>query len=261
MNSITRRLALSVALLCATGVQAADQNNATIVRDYTDIVAPVDQQAYETGVKNFNQCLHQHGFKYTWTAWTHETGDTYAYSYTSDPLAWESFDAMNVAGKACDQALRAAVNPHLKSETSTFFEVMPELSHMPKGMEPTSPLIEVTYFKLKPGHEASEAFAAAAKKIAAAAEKSNWSINYMFARVREGGEGSPDFVLVSPAKSWADLGKDPDPSVWKMVENVYGKESGQAIRKSVNDVILSVSSHVDSYNADLTYTATAAKGK
>ncbi|GLQ46044.1 hypothetical protein GCM10007862_10950 [Dyella lipolytica] len=255
MNSITPWLALSFTLLCAAGVQAADTNNATIVRVYTDIVAPADQQAYETGVKSFNQCLHQHGFKYTWTAWTHETGDTYAYSYTSDPLSWESFDAMNVAGKVCDQSLRAAVNPHLKSETSAFVEMMSELSHMPKGMGLSSALIEVTFFKLKPGHEATEAFAAAAKKIAAAAEKSNWTINYMIGKVREGDENSPDFILISPAKSWADLGKDPDPTVWKMVENVYGKESGQAIRKSVNDAMQSVSSHVDSYNADLTYTS------
>jgi hypothetical protein len=255
MKSTTPWLALSFTLLCATGVQAAETSSSTIVRDYTDIVAPADQQAYEAGIKSLNQCLRQHGFKYTWTAWAHETGNTFAYSYVSDPLSWESFDAMQVAGKACDQAIRSAVNPHLKSETSTFFEVMPELSHMPKSVDPPSALIEVTYFKLKPGHEAEDAFTAAAKKIAAAAEKSNWSINYMMGQVREGDDGSPDFVLVSPAKSWADLGKDPDPNIWKMVENVYGKESAQAIRKSVNEVIQSESSHVDSYSADLTYKA------
>ncbi|GLQ91108.1 hypothetical protein [Dyella acidisoli] len=256
MKPITPWLAFSFTLLCATGVQAADTTGPSVIRDYTDIVAPADQQAYETGVKNFNECLHQHGFKYTWKAWIHETGNTYAYSYVSDPLSWESFDAMSVAGKACDQALRTAVNPHLKSETSTFLEVMPELSHMPKGKAPTSAFIEVTYFKLKPGHEASEAFIAGAKKIAAAAEKSNWVVNYMIGAVREGDEGAPDFILVIPAKSWADIGKEPDPSVWKMIENVYGKEAGQAIRKSINDVLQNVSAHVDSYSADLTYTAT-----
>ena len=256
MNTITPWLALSFTLLCAAGVQAADTGGPTVVRDYTDIVAPADQQAYETGVKNFNQCLHQHGFKYAWKAWIHETGNTYAYSYVTDPLSWESFDAMSAAGKVCDQALRTAVNPHLKSETSAFFELMPALSHMPKSTPPTSAFIEVTYFKLKPGHEASEAFTAAAKKIAAAAEKSNWAVNYMMGQVRDGDEGAPDFILVIPAKSWADIGKDPDPSVWKMVENVYGKEIGQAIRKSVNDAVQNVSAHVDSYSADLTYTAT-----
>ena len=255
MNSITPRLVLSATLLCAAGVQAADTNHSTIVRDYTDIVAPADQQAYEAGIKDFNACLHQHGFKYTWTAWVHETGNTYSYSYVSDPLPWGSFDAMSTAGKACDQAIRTAVNPHLKSETSAFFEMMPELSHMPQAKLPASALIEVTYFKLKPGHEAAEAFKAAAKKIADAAEKSKWATNYMIGAVREGDESAPDFILVIPAKSWADLGAEPDPSVWKMVENVYGKESGQAIRKSINDAVQNVSAHVDSYSADLTYMA------
>lgn len=255
MNTITPWVALSFALSCAAGVQAADKSGSTIVRDYTDIVVPADQQAYETGVKNFNQCLHQHGFKYTWKAWIHETGNTYAYSYVTDPLSWEAFDAMSAAGKACDQALRAAVNPHLKSETSAFFEMMPALSHMPKGKPPTSAYIEVTYFKLKPGHEATEAFTAAAKKIAAAAEKSNWAVNYMIGAVREGAGDAPDFILVIPAKSWAEIGKEPDPSVWKMVENVYGKDSGQAIRKSVNDAVQNESEHVDSYSAELTYMA------
>ncbi|RUL75937.1 hypothetical protein EKH80_09430 [Dyella choica] len=255
MNTIPSWLVLSFTLLSAAAVQAADKSTSTIIRDYTDIVAPADQQAYETGVKNFNQCLHQHGFKFTWKAWVHETGNTYAYSYVSDPVPWESFDAMDTAGKACDATLRSAVNPHLKSETSAFVEMMPEWSHMPKNSDPASALIEVTFFKLKPGHENAEAFMAAAKKIAAAAEKSNWAVNYMIGRVREGDEGAPDFILVEPAKSWAELGKEPDPTVWKMVENVYGKESGQAIRKSVNDALQSVSSHVDSYSAELTYTA------
>jgi hypothetical protein len=71
--------------------------------------------------------------------------------------------------------------------------------------------------------------------------------------IRDGGDDAPDFVLVSPAKSWAELEKDADPSVWQMVEKVYGKEAGKAIRKSVNDALQSVTSHVDSYSEGLTY--------
>jgi hypothetical protein len=221
MNTSKPWLALSFTLLCATAVHAADTGKPAIVRDYTDVVAPAEQQAYETGIKNYNQCLQQHGFKYTWKAWVHETGNTYSYSYVSDPLAWASFDAMAAAGKACDGQLRSAVNPHLQSETSAFMEMMPDMSHMPQGKPPASAFIEVTFFKLKPGHQADEAFTAA----------------------------------VIPANSWAEVGKDPDPSVWKMVENVYGKEAAQALRKSINDAIQDSSAHVDSYNADLTYTA------
>jgi hypothetical protein len=256
MKKISPWLTVTIAtgLLCTVGAHAQDMGKASVIRDYTDIVAPADQQAYEAGIKSYNQCLAQHGFKYGWVAWTHETGDTYAYSYTTDPLPWEAFDTMHSAGKACDQTLRSNVNPHLKSETSAFYEAMPEISHMGKGEGMTSPLIQVTLFKLKQGHEASEAFIAAAKKIADAANKSNWPFHYRFGRIKLGAEGAPDFILVSPAKSWADLGEGENPTLWKMVESVYGKDDAQALRKSINEAIAEASSHADSYNADLTYT-------
>jgi hypothetical protein len=253
MKSMKPWMASVVALLCITGVHAAEMGKANVIRDYTDTVAPADQQAYEAGVKSYNQCLSQHGFKYTWTALLHETGDTYQYSYISAPSTWESFDAMHTTGKACDQTWRTEVNPHLKSEMSAFLVRTPELTYMPDGMPMTSAFTEVTYFKLKPGHDASEAFTDVARKIAAAAEKSKWSEHFMIAKVKDGGQGSPDFIVVSFSKSWADLGEDANPSLWKMVENVYGKPDAAALRKSLNDAVQEVSSHVDSYSAELTY--------
>lgn len=252
MKNSTVWLALAFALSCS-GAQAAD--DVRVIRDFTDMVAPAEQQAYEAGTKSFNQCLHQHGFKYNWTAWSHETGDTYSYSYVSDPVPWASFDAMDTAIKACLGVIRSDVNPHLKSETSAFLQAMPELSHQPKDAGPAPPLIEVTYFTLKPGHQAVEAFTAATRKIAAAAAKSKWPHYYQIGRVVHAGDGAPDFILVIPDKSWADLGTEPDPGVWKMVENVYGKSEADAIRQSINDVVTKQSSHVDSYNAELSYIA------
>lgn len=252
MKSSTVWLALAFALACS-GAQAAD--NVRVARDFTDMVAPADQQAYEAGTKHFNQCLHQHGFKYNWTAWTHETGDTYSYSYVSDPMPWASFDAMDTAVKACLGVIHSDVNPHLKGEISAFMQAMPELSHLPKDMGPPPPLIEVRYFMLKPGHQAMETFMAAVKKIAAAAAKSNWPHYFQFTRMIDAGDGAPDFILVIPDKNWADVGTEPDPDVWKMIENVYGKSDAATIRQSINDAVAKQSSHVDSYNAELSYIA------
>lgn len=256
MKSTRCWLALAMALSCMSATHAQDAGKANIIRVYTDVVAPADQQAYEAGTKAFNQCLAQHGFKFGWDAWTHETGDTYSYSYTSQPVTWETFDAMQAAGKACDQALRTNVNPHLKSETSAFVEVAPDMTHLAKGAGITAPFIQVTTFKLKPGHEASETFSEAAKKIAAAANKANWPGHFVVGKVREGAEGSPDFIVLWPAKNWGEVGNEINPTLWKMVEGVYGKDDTAALRKSVNDVVLESSSHVDSYNADLTYKPT-----
>ncbi|MGH8128324.1 MAG: hypothetical protein ACRETC_08155 [Gammaproteobacteria bacterium] len=242
------------ALLCVTAAQAASMDKSNVVRDYTDTVAPAEQQAYEAGIKNYNQCLSQHGFKFAWTAWSHVTGNTYMYSYDSDPATWADFDAMHTAGKACDSVWESDVNPHLMSETSAYMAAMPGMSYMPKGWRPGSGLVDVNYFTLKNGRAANEAFTNGIKKIYAAAAKTHWSGYSITSQVVGGGPGAPDYVLVIPAKNWADYGAAPNPSLWKMVANVYGKKKAAEIRKSINDAIKSSSEHMDRYNADLTYT-------
>lgn len=255
MKHTTLGLALTLLFSCTTAALAADNAKTMVVRDYTDSVAPADQEAYEAGIKSFNQCLSQHGFKYSWTAWVHETGDTYSYSYVTDPLPWSAFDAMHAADKACDGTLRSAVNPHLKSEYSAFMQVHPDMSHLAPGQTINSPYVEVISFKLKAGHEAREAFTDVVKKIAAAADKSKWPNHFATAEIQDGGHDAPDFQVILPAKSWEELGKDPDTPLWAMVENVYGKSDAQAMRKSLNDAVVEQNSHVDSMSAELTYKA------
>lgn len=245
----------TLALSAITGAFAADAAKNVVSRDYTDSVAPADQQAYEAGVKAYNQCLRDHGSKYSWTAWSHETGDVYSYSYIVGPNTWADFDAMQEVGKTCDATWRTQGNPHLKSETSAFMVDQPEMSHMPADWATQAPpaLIDVVYFTLKQGHEASDAFTASAKKAAAAADKAKWPYYFRFVQVQGGGEDAPDFILVMPNKNWADYGAEANPTFWKMVESVYGKADADALRQSINGAVAKTSEHVDSYNADLSY--------
>ena len=241
----------AIALAAVTTIHAEDKPS--VSRIYNDTVAPADQVAYETAVKAYNKCLADHGFKYTWSAWGHETGNTYLYSYVAGPYTWADFDAMQTAAKPCDDTWRNQANPHLKGEASAFVVQMPEISRVASDSDAKPVLISVTFFTIKPGRE--EQFTDGVKKIAEAAEKSNWSSHYTFSRVRGGGKDFPDFVLVWQYKSWAEYGAGPNPPTWKMVEGVNGKDDTDALRKSINDAIQEVHSHVDQYNAELTYTA------
>ena len=255
MKSLLLRITpVTAALLFVTGSQAAEMSHSNVMRDFTDVVAPAQQQAYEDGVKTYNQCLRQHGFKYAWTAWQHETGDTYTYSYTTDPATWGDFDTMYAAGKACESVWMSAANPHLLSETSTFYTLDPGMSNMPQGMHPTDGLVEVVEFKIKEGQAAHDAFKDSARMIFTAVEKTHRPGSAMMLEVEDGGSGAPDFILVLPHKNWADLGNEIQPPLWTMMANVYGAKKAQEIRKTLGNVTEHTSSHIDRYDADLTYT-------
>jgi hypothetical protein len=253
MKIITSCVVSGIVLMGIGSVHAADADHALVSRVYTDEVAPSEQVAYEAGVKAFNKCLADHGMKYRWTAWVHETGDTYKYSFVGGPATWADFDKMADVGKACDPVWRKEANAHLKSETSSFVEAVPELSRMPDDKNGPPAFLSVSYFHVKPGREADEAFTDVVKKITAAAEKAKWSSPYITYKVRGGDKGAPDYILVRPYKSWAEYGAGPDPSTWKMVEGVYGKQETDALRKTIGDALQDGSSHVNRYNAELSF--------
>jgi hypothetical protein len=243
----------AIALFAGFSAHAADADKASVTRLYRDVVDPKHQADYEAGVKTYNKCLAEHGLKYTWIAWGHETGNVYMYSYAAGPYMWSDFDTMHAVTKPCDQVWRTAANPYLQGEISVFTVDMPELGYMPKEREATPALISVTLFTLSDLYGADDAFADAMKKIAAAAHKSKWTRPYSVLKTKGGDKDAPDYILLSPYKNWAAFGAGADPTVWKMVEGVYGKDDTEALRKSLNGALKDVSQHVDSYNEELTY--------
>lgn len=249
-----------VAALAASAVGsafAADSDKAVVWRDYTDTVTPADQQAYEAGLKAYNQCLAEHHVKFSEPTVTHETGNDYMYSSDIGPITWADLDTLATETKACDATWRAQANPHLKGETSAFMVTQPDMSNLPAGWQTQTPppILHVIDYTLKPGHDADAAFTGAIKKITSAAVKAKWPYYWMTARIEGGGDGAPDYILVIRSKNWADVGTEPNPALWKMVAGVYGQTDADAIRKSLNDSIAKVPDHFDKYNADLSYTA------
>jgi len=131
---------------------------------------------------------------------------------------------------------------------------MPGFSHYPNDTAPTTPLTEVISFTLKPGMAAYNAFTNGVKAIYAAEAKSNWPYYSELDEMNYAGPGAPDFQLIIPAKSWAEIGTPESPSVWKMLANVDGQRKADAIHKSIDDAIASSEAHVDRYDASLSYT-------
>ncbi|MGH8274451.1 MAG: hypothetical protein ACRES9_09425 [Gammaproteobacteria bacterium] len=255
MKRITAWLMALAALSFIGGVQAATMNQPSMMTfDIEDTVAPAHQQAYEAGVKSFNQCLSQHGFKYPVAALEHVTGNTYMYSYVISVPNWAALDTVHATVGVCDSVGTSDINPHLLSETNSVTTVMPGFSHYPRNMGKMPPLMDVVSFRLKPGTAAYNAFKNAVKKIYAAEAKSNWPYYSEMDEMNYAGPGAPDFQLIMPVKSWAEIGTPASPSWTTVLANVYGKKKAADIRKSLDGAIANTEEHVDRYNPDLSYT-------
>jgi hypothetical protein len=253
MKKFSALAATAAALMCAGGVQAAGTTPTSLSFDIEDTVAPAQQAAYEAGVKNYNQCLSQHGVKFAVPALEHVTGNTYVYSYVVILPNWAGLDANHAMARVCDSAFESDINPHLLSETAAITTVMPGFSHYPNNVAPITPLTEVVSFTLKPGMAAYNAFTKGVKAIYAAEAKSNWPHYSELDAMNYAGPGAPDFQLIIPAHSWAEIGTPESPSVWKMLANVYGQRKADEIRKSIDDAIASTEEHVDRYDRSLSY--------
>ncbi|MGH8278511.1 MAG: hypothetical protein ACRETQ_02975 [Gammaproteobacteria bacterium] len=249
-----------VAALAATlftlNAQAASQAN--VWRVWNDTVAPAQQQAYEAGIKTFNQCLRQHGFKYGVGAFTQSTGNTYQYAYVIGPVTWADFD-VNHAFTACNATYSAAVDPHLQSETSGYLTLaagMYHLSGTPAALAAPGALalLDVNQFTLKPSQGAGDTFVKSVKEIYTAMEKARWPHYSETFAIVAAGPGAADYELVGFDDNWAQFGADENSSLMSMLDTAYGKKKAGDIMKSVNSVIASAEESV--YRADpaLTYT-------
>ncbi len=123
---------------------------------------------------------------------------------------------------------------------------------MPKERDPKPPLLNVTFFKLKVTHEAEAAFNEGARKIAAAAVKTNWTGYYMFYKIRSGDGEAPTISSFRRTRTGPPSARGTILHCGRW-SKAYGKQDGDALHKSVIDSLQESSSHVDSYNEELTY--------
>ncbi len=103
MRLLTACVMAALAISGIASAHASDANKALVTIGYTDTVAPAEMQAYEVGIKAYNQCLREHGVKYNVYAVSHETGrNTYKTSYYREPMMWAQRDAMRSMGSESD---------------------------------------------------------------------------------------------------------------------------------------------------------------
>ena len=235
-NNAVRRwlVVMGLAVAAAAGAVHAEDSG-SVSRMWLAEVTPAQDQAFREGIKTYAQCLHQHGARQTVWAWSAQTGDVGRYAFVVDAKTWAGLDFMDPADKDCDPVFNTSVLPHTGKWTSWVAERMPKLSHMAADSEAVPAFAYVYYVRIKPGH--GPALMQAMEKYANAARNSKWQGQWFVRQNSGGGRGMSDFSIIWPNASWAEIGKEPNPSLKAMMEKAYGKAQAAAIRKQFMDAI------------------------
>lgn len=248
--SIHRLASLGMGLAAALGLAQA-AGAASVTRVYVVVVPPAQDVAFSDGVKAWEKCLRDHGGRQGVMAYAAETGDLDRYLFLEEYGAWAGMDVHDPADKACAPAFRSDVLPHFTQGFGEIAQLNTRSTYMPGGDPDPAPMIWVEAFRIKPGQR--EAFDGAIGKFTAAAARTHWQGHFAGYDIEGSGQGSEDFVLVWPNKSWADVGQDPKPSAKDLMNSVYGKAAARSSHEKFVAAIADEWSDIWNYDKDLSY--------
>lgn len=261
MKIFTACVASAIVLFSAGAQEAKALVKEMVFRVFTDVVDPAEQQAYETAIKGYGQCLGAHKYTGSMRAYGGESGDTYRYTLVMGVPNWAGLDGMRDAVKACDSTWRLTGNRHLKSETSLILSEVPALSYLPQALalqplQVKPALVKVTSFVLKDS-SGEQSFLNGISQLRASAAKSTWGGNFIVYQVYGGTSAAPAYVMISSYKGWTEFGAAGKADAVQMLETVNGKDNADALRKTIADTVSKTSTHVDSYIENLSYVPAA----
>jgi hypothetical protein len=207
---------------------------------------PGSQEQYEAGRKKHMAWHGSQGDKWAWHTWEVLTGPgTGNYNTFTSGHNWTDFQGREKFEDADNADAGANIGPHAQSTVVAYYALRRDLSLNPD--ESASPYLQVQIFVLKP--EAARDFVEAVKRVGEGVRKSMPGVNSRWYQLVNGGE-SPQFVLVTPRKSIAELRPfDVDAAVAK----AYGAAQGARLMRTLRNSVQKLETELLRYRADLSY--------
>lgn len=236
----------------APSYQAINKQNANnVCRIYFTKPKPGMASQFEEARKKHMQFHKSQSDTWTWNTWEIATGDnTGTYVTSTCGHAWKDFDDWEKKmGKADAADATAGMGPLEERSSNAFYVYRSDMSLRPANGAPAA-MESVAIYVLRPGMGPD--FVDGINKITAAlAKQPDWPKTSGWLQLANGGEG-PTFVSLGGRQSWADytpLSK----SVVEVATEAYGKESADALFKSLRDCEAHVATETAIYRPDLSY--------
>ena len=215
---------------------------------------------YEQGTKKYILWLKENHDKFAWYTWQVVTGkDTGSYVVGTFGHRWEDFDERDNLSTFVDKNFDTNVATYLSSSSRTFYVLRTDLSLSPEPKLPPK-YEQLNIFSVRP--EGAREFSQSIRKMNSALRQTGFKSESFLSPnsagghsrwyfMTNGGQG-PQYILVTDRNSYRDF-NPVETSLDDVMEQVYGKEQGDAIMSNVRRTFFHVYSELLRYRPDLSY--------
>lgn len=250
----TFRAALTIlALIAAPTTQAAaqEQSPGLLAKTLQLEVEPDRFPQFEEALRQHLAFHRTNQDDWSWHTWQVVNGERLGQYYLrTHGHQWEDFDVRGDMRRSDWADFLTNVAPHLESMSSSITSLEPGLSNWPPDLR-RPVMVSLTRFELT--YDSIRRFRDALQKVHAAMSDKASDRHYAWATTINGSDG-PEMTLMVPLNAWADL-EPRQPSLWRVVEDVYGPEQSSALRKEVAASVRAIHTSVVAYREDLSYDA------
>lgn len=205
---------------------------------------------FEAGLKKHNQLHRVKNDPTTLETWQIGSGqNTGQYIRVVALPNWTAYDTPTIDEAADETDSAANVTAYLESEKVEWWQMLPAQSYGPMDA-PTSAMDEILFFHLNMGH--NQHFMHLISKVTEAAKKNNWSVNFYWYALANGGE-HPTYALVIPKKNMAAF-EDPDVTFIALLQKTFSPAEMRLILDGFDEAIHCERSEIINYRSDLSYT-------
>jgi len=223
---------------------AMSQNDGSKLLNMSEITVKPGQEAqFVAGVKMWKECYLEKKGTDKFNVWRRVQGEGIMYVLTGSMDNWAEMDKEDAAGKECRIKVLELIMPHVEKVNYNIARTMPELSRTPA--EGTK-LVSVLFVRVTNDAAYNEAI----KEITSTVRSVEGSPRGTWYSFVGGGPDSPDYMVSTPYKGFADLDIKRD-GVWKVYENKHGLKKTVELRAKVRSAVENSWSYLYSLNEEL----------
>ena len=223
---------------------ALSQNDGSKLLNMSEItVKPGHESQFIAGVKMWKECYLENKGTDKFNVWRRVQGEGIMYVLTGLMDNWAEMDKEDAPGKECRMKVIELIMPHVEKINYNIARTMPELS---RGPAEGTKLVSVMFVRVTNDAAYNEAIKETTSTVRSVegSPRGTW---YSFVG---GGPESPDYMVSTPFKGFADLDIKRD-GVWKVYENKHGKKKTVELRAKVRAAVENSWSYLYSLNEEL----------